>query len=299
MYAAHPGGPVQSSQNGFSDRLWALSLASAGQLVVIAAVAFVLSVRTDDYDVGHGGAPAAAGLLCALFFAPFVLPFLGLLHSLLLMWPASALAGRISAGVGGNHLLWSVGLSLALGAGYAGLLGPEWWWASATGVLPLLGGAYAQRHGLGGRRMAGRTTAAAAVASVLVLAAGAVATANGLIEEYRPPTLTPAKYQGTWRGGMGAELVLGAHGGATVRNLPREAHEAHEADDSGNAVCDGPASWRFEPADDTHRDRAVIENHACGEMAWEITGTEARPALFILLGDPDAGDVRILHKQPG
>lgn len=35
------------------------------------------------------------------------------------------------------------------------------------------------------------------------------------------------------------------------------------------------------------------------ELRWEVAGTEERPELFVLMGDPDAGEVTVLRKQTG
>ncbi|MEU3280922.1 hypothetical protein [Streptomyces antibioticus] len=34
----------------------------------------------------------------------------------------------------------------------------------------------------------------------------------------------------------------------------------------------------------------------CRHLTWTISGTDRAPELFAVLGDPDAGDVRILER---
>jgi hypothetical protein len=73
-------------------------------------------------------------------------------------------------------------------------------------------------------------------------------------------------------------------------------------------VCDGTGTWSLDMegreelwsgqgAED--RDGVVVRlDGGCGEQTyWTIGGTEREPELFVLFGDPDAGDLRILKQD--
>ncbi|GAA3499846.1 hypothetical protein GCM10019016_069510 [Streptomyces prasinosporus] len=65
-------------------------------------------------------------------------------------------------------------------------------------------------------------------------------------------------------------------------------------------VCGGPGARRLvEEGDDVRRDEVRVRfDGNCGqETAWTIGGTADAPEPFVTLGDPDAGDLRILTRD--
>jgi hypothetical protein len=62
-------------------------------------------------------------------------------------------------------------------------------------------------------------------------------------------------------------------------------------------VCDGTGTWEPD-ADSDERDGVVVRlDGDCGqETRWSVSGTAHAPELFVLFGDPDAGELRILKR---
>jgi hypothetical protein len=64
-------------------------------------------------------------------------------------------------------------------------------------------------------------------------------------------------------------------------------------------VCHGTGTWspgRDGPLHSPDRDGVLVRPGGdCGqETYWTIGGSERDPELFVLFGDPDSGDLRIL-----
>ncbi|GCB48341.1 hypothetical protein SNL152K_5665 [Streptomyces sp. NL15-2K] len=181
----------------------------------------------------------------------------------------------------------------------------------ALGVLPVLAVGYARVRARNTGRMWGtwsiwwRAGVASVALFVLTLAGGLVAV-TGLIEEYEAPELSAAQLAGVWRGDDGAVLRLRPDGRAELTRMPVEAgFEASE----DFAVCQGTGRWSLDEESEYHaRDGVVVRlesgsgsgsgsgtGSGCGnETAWTVAGTARFPELFVIFGDPDAGELRIL-----
>ncbi|MFJ6485803.1 MULTISPECIES: hypothetical protein [unclassified Streptomyces] len=228
--------------------------------------------------------------------APVVFLGLGLLHALVFTRPALALARRTGRAAAAVAWLCSVSAVSALLARFAGAPYLEALaWIAGIGVPPLLVAHLAHRSGT----RPGTLVARAGIATpVLVLVAAAVVAAMsdaGAFKTYEPPTLVRAQYVGEWRGDDGDGAVRLYEGGdAAVERVA-----VHHFDGSVT-YCTATGTWTERADDPRTGTRAGVEidvSHCSGwEKTWQVTGTAARPALFHLVGDPDAGDVRILRR---
>lgn len=278
---------------------------SAGQLPAAVLLWWIVTTSgTDGYGAGYGG--ALLGLLCVLLFAPLVLPVLGLLHAVLHPLPAVALARRLPGPEWARHLVGAGALGTAWAVPVC-LLGDRSFPAtaaalSALGVLPVLALTCVRRRARRTGRAWGtwgiwfRSALASAALFVLALTGALAATAAGLIEEYEPPEPTAGQLAGVWRGEDGAVLRLLPGGRAVATGLPaRGPYDASSTRDF--VVCAGAGTWHLvREGDDARRDEVRVRfGGSCGqETAWTIGGTADAPELFVLFGDPDAGDLRIL-----
>ncbi|MFC4506413.1 MULTISPECIES: hypothetical protein [Streptomyces] len=268
---------------------------AAAQLPALFLLWWIHDSTADTYGRDYGG---AFGLLCLFVLAPVYLPVLGLLHACVQILPGAALADLAS-----GRVRWFCQLpgAVLVGTGWAAVSSALWGAPfvitapvlAGLGVLPVLAMAYARRREWGTRGIWWRAATGSVALSVLALAGGLVATATGLIEEYEPPRLSAARVTGVWRGANGSELRLLPGGRAELTRMPVR----------DSAVCDGTGTWSYEKerAYDS-RDGVVVRLGAgsgtgsgCGdETAWTIGGTERAPELFVILGDPDNGDLCIL-----
>ena len=333
-YAASMGwGNTQQKQRSDavvwpSADLNAAAAVGAAQLPVVGLVAWIGAQLGDDYGAPEGG---ALGLACLFVAAPLVLPALGFGHAVIHTMPAAHLARRLGARYARvPEWAWHLVCAMALGAVWAVPPVLLWDWPYtvtgplfiALGVLPVLGVAYVRGRARTGKREWGlwsvwfRSGFASFGLCVLVVAGGALATATGLLKEYEPPELSAAQLAGVWRGEKGAVLRLHPGGRAELTKLPAET-EAGAGTGAGTgteagtgtdfAVCDGTGTWLLEteggydPYRDApeERDGVVVRlDGGCGqETYWRIGGTESEPELFVLFGDPDAGDLRILERD--
>ncbi|WP_247196898.1 hypothetical protein [Streptomyces sp. GESEQ-35] len=300
----------------YDDRMAAVAVCAA-QLPAAWLLWRISDSGSDDYGVGFWG----LGLACMLLFTPLVLPILGLLQTLAQITPAALLARPSAERFRGPRWAWHLLYVVLLGACWAGLLALLRGWPfmatalvwAALGVLPVLGVAYARRRA----RVTGRRPGALGVwwsggvgcfgLFVPALVGGLLAMDAGLVEEYEPPKLSAGQLAGVWRGEDGAVLRLVPGGRAELTDLPAEPEfEADTAKDF--EVCDGSGTWSLdtEGRDDRwggqgpeERDGVVVRlEGGCGEQTyWTIGGTEHQPELFVLFGDPDAGDLRILKRD--
>ncbi|CAL9498115.1 hypothetical protein SUDANB6_03389 [Streptomyces sp. enrichment culture] len=291
----------------------------AGQLPAAGLVWGAVSTTGDDYGVGYGG---AFGLGCLLLLAPLYLPFLGLLHTVLHIAPAALLAraaGRRVPGpewvrhLAGTALVGTVWAAPVAASGASGL-GTAAAVFTALGVLPVLALAHARRRGRAPGRAPGCRgvwfRAGGAAVALLAVAFGGLLAADrmGLIDTYEPPVLPAARLAGTWYGEDGAVLRLESGGRAVLTRLPEQPGSSEGRADEAFAVCDGTGTWSLdrEGRADLHpgdgpgaRDGvAVRPGGGCGQVTyWTIGGTGRRPELFVLFGDPDAGDLHILTRD--
>ncbi|MGW2647023.1 hypothetical protein ACWC2T_19335 [Streptomyces sp. NPDC001393] len=292
--------------SGASGDLNAAVALGAAQLPAVAVLVWMIqSFSRDDYGAGAGGAPALLGLLCVLFLAPLVLPFLGLVQALALTLPSLWLARALPGPERLRHLLAPLGPAAFWGL-LAALL--RHWPLTTTvpvltavGLLPTLGVPYVRRGAWRGWGLWWQAALASGALFALALGGGIAACATGLIPQYEPPRLTRAQFVGVWRDGDGAELRLGADGRAEAHKLPTtaSAERASGDPDKDYAVCAGSGTWKPDPGTDgTGRDGILLHlGGDCGEDThWSVSGTEDAPRLFVLFGDPDGGALRILDR---
>ncbi|MEU2282069.1 hypothetical protein ABZ614_09065 [Streptomyces sp. NPDC013178] len=286
--------------------------AGAAQLPAVFALWWTHALATDPYGSGYG---SALGLACLFLFAPVYLPVLGLLHAWAQTFPGAALAEVVLRGV--RRPLWVkhlLGVTLA-GVVWAAVGAVLWDWSftaaalvlAALGVLPVLATAYVRARST--RRAWGlwsvwwRAGVASVALFVLALPGGLLAVATGLIEEYEAPKLSAADVTGVWRGEEGEVLRLLPGGRAELTRMPAEPGFEATADFE---VCDGTGTWSLDEESDYHaRDDVVVRldtgggtGSGCGnDTSWTVAGTDRAPELFVIFGDPDAGELRIL--RPG
>ncbi|MFD3538234.1 hypothetical protein ACFWUQ_01875 [Streptomyces sp. NPDC058662] len=267
------------------------------QILCALLYAQLAALAAEPYGLGYGGGIAVLfGLVVTCVLGPLVAVLLGCVHSFLFTTPvmvASNAAGmrtRLAAPwwalptVGVLAAGYAVPVSLAADTSYAAAFG----WIAAAGVLPV-GVAVLARMRLVPRAAVRRwVLAPAAVGVVASLYVGAAA------PQYRPPVLERADYVGVWAGD-GVRLQLGADGGATARMLP-----VHDGFDVVGR-CSGPGTWKAGEA--AHGGRAgvrlAVPDCEGAELGWQVAGTDERPELFVLMGDPDAGEVVALRKRAG
>ncbi|MFE2299577.1 hypothetical protein ACFXAW_15405 [Streptomyces sp. NPDC059445] len=319
MRSANSGRPTLSRSAWTGAEVNLAAAVCAAQFAVAAAVWWVGTFDDDDHGAGLGGGLAAVGLLCVMVFGPPLLAALGLLHTVTFTMPAATLARLARRRAPGPEGAWHLGFVLLLGAFWtalAVLLGlrptsTEALLLTVSGVPPVLAAAGARRRErAGGRtpdRVWFRSALAALGACVLVVAAGTVGLATGLIHEYEPPKLGADRLTGVWRGDHGAVLRLRAGGRAELSSVPAQP-EFGDVTTKEFTRCDGAGTWfldtagRYDPyadgPDSERRDGVVVRVGDCGhDTYWTIGGTEAHPELFVLFGDPDAGDLRILRQR--
>ncbi|CAL9486692.1 hypothetical protein [Streptomyces sp. enrichment culture] len=287
-----PGGRRPVRPNDGWNRAAALC---AGQLPLVwLAWWFVLQAGTDDY--GYGG--AYLGICCV----PVLLPLAGLVHATLQITPAAVLAGLRPAALRGPEWAWHLAFSVLIGAGWS-VLGRVLWgwplgdtlpWFAGAGILPVLA-----LDRLRGRPWRGRRVWLGSAVGGFVLFVGCGIPAAALADRYEPPRLSAGQLAGDWHGAHGSVLRLSPTGRAELTRLPTRGGEDEEGDFS---LCDGTATWTLERDNeflDTDRDGVLLRPAgACGgETYWTVGGTERDPELFVLFGDPDAGDLRILTRD--
>ncbi|OPG05405.1 hypothetical protein B1R27_21485 [Streptomyces sp. GKU 895] len=297
------------------SELHTAAAAAALQVPVLWTAFWIASINDDDYGVGLGGALAGIFFLLVLV----VLPLLATLYAAAFMMPALVLARLAARRTRGPEWPWQLGFVTVVGAFWLAVVAgrlvsvPEL--AGATGclvafaLLPLLAVAQARRRARTKGRVWGfigvwlRSAGAAFGLCVLIVGGAIAATFAGLLKEYEPPTLSVAQLAGVWRGDDGAVLNLRENGRADFTDLPLEDPDSFEY-----VRCDGTGTWSVDRdgSDDAYlgegpgvRDGVVVRLHGgCDEQTyWTIGGTEREPELFVLFGDPDAGDLRILKKK--
>ncbi len=110
---------------------------------------------------------------------------------------------------------------------------------------------------------------------------------------YQPPALERGAYVGEWAG-SGVRLELDAQGGVMAEKLP--------VDDGFGVAdrCSGRGTWEHAGGSAGGYGPGVVLSVAeCEEASlyWQVAGSEEEPQLFVLIGDPDSGDVRVLRKR--
>ncbi|MFJ8083538.1 hypothetical protein ACIQ6Y_23390 [Streptomyces sp. NPDC096205] len=289
--------------------------AAVGAAQIPAMLVIWFFTATDDQ---YGGGGSALGLACAMVLTPLWLPPVGMVHALVQSLPATLLTGLIRRRARGPEWGWQVLCALLVGVLWAVPPALLWGWPFATtavvfaalGVLPALALAYARVRARTGRAWGTwgtwwRSGVVGLGLLVLSVPGCALAAAIGLIEVYEPPQLSQKQLVGVWRGEKGAELRLRPDGRADLVRLPAQPEFDASADFS---VCDGTGTWELdtEGRHDTYggeapnaRDGVVVRlDGGCGqETYWTIAGTERRPELFVVFGDPDSGELRVLERR--
>jgi hypothetical protein len=282
----------------------------AAQLPAAALISYVEVATGDDYGSGGG---VALGLACLLLLAPLYLPFLGLLHACVQTLPAAVLARLTIRRVRGREWVWHLAWAAVLGVVWAAVAAVLWGWPfgitaavfASLGFLPVFGVAYFRRSSRSRERAwgcSGTWIVSAGVSFVLfvVVFGGAVlATETGIVEEYEPPRLSAGQLTGVWRDEDGAVLRLHSGGRAELAALPTQSEHMDWLADPPYTVCEGTGTWEpVRKGEDVERDGVGLKvDSGCGKPTlWRIGGTEDDPELFVLFGDPDAGDLRILTR---
>ncbi|MEU0430459.1 hypothetical protein ABZ153_02185 [Streptomyces sp. NPDC006290] len=321
MGSGNSGWPTRTRETWTDAEVNLVAAICAVQFAVAVTVRWVGTFGDDDYGAGLGGGFAAVGVLCLLVFGPPLLAVLALLHTVTFTMPAATLARLVTRRAPGSESAWHLALVLVLGTLWAALAVALFGLASTgtaalliavSGVPPALGVARMRwRERVTGRPPTGRRiwlrSALAALGGCgLVVAAGTVGLATGLIQEYEPPKLGADQLTGLWRGDHGAVLRLRADGRAELTALPAQP-EFEDVATKAFARCDGTGRWfldtggRYDPYADgptsERRDGVVVGVGDCGhDTYWTIGGTAVHPELFVLFGDPDSGDLRILKR---
>ncbi|MGW1869805.1 hypothetical protein ACWCPS_30135 [Streptomyces mauvecolor] len=123
---------------------------------------------------------------------------------------------------------------------------------------------------------------------------GALALGTGLLQEYRPPTLTPAALAGTWSDGKGGSLTLTPDGRAAASGVDEDTGFG-----DGVKKCAGQGTWTLKPGTNAWDQAVEVNVGDCSWEAWNVGGTKARVTLYHYIGDPDSWDLYELRKAPG
>lgn len=144
------------------------------------------------------------------------------------------------------------------------------------------------------------------LAAVVVLGLGLVALDTGLLDEYRPPTLSVRELSGTWTDGRGGVLRLAPDGTATTRGaraaVPggdgRDSRDSPDTESFGRKRCSGSGSWTYAPGDSAWGQRLRVEADGCEWTSdWTLSGTVARPKLNYQYSDPDSPDWYVFTRR--
>lgn len=277
---------------------------AGGQFMVAGVfwqVSTFVEVVDDPYGRGFGG---GIGAIFGLVFICVVLPLLGFaagwVHSVLVTVPVMALSNAVGVRtripapwwalpvLAGLSAAYAAPVALLTSAPYAATCG----WLVAAGALPVAVAVCARMRQWTKSSVRRRTLGVAALAAVAACVAGSAWPSGS--EPYQPPVLSRGDYVGVWTGD-GVRLELDAQGSATAEKLP--------VDDGFEVVdrCSGHGTWKLREADRLSRAAVVLAVPECDKDArvWELAGTAAEPELFVLIGDPDGGDVRVLRKREG
>ncbi|MFZ3498400.1 hypothetical protein ACODT5_35110 [Streptomyces sp. 5.8] len=270
---------------------------AAAQFLVGALLWWVSPGESDAYGVGYG--TFAIGLILEVAFACVFLPLFaavaGWVHSTLVTTPVMELSNAVGLRTRISAPRWALPVLVLLAGVYAAPVAllirtsylATWGWIAAAGVLPVGVAVYARMRQRRKLRMRLWTLAATAFAVPAALVAGF------LMPPYQPPALERGDYVGEWAG-SGVRLELDAEGGAMAEKLP--------VDDGFGVTdrCSGRGTWEHTGgSDDGYGPGVALSVAECEEASlyWRVAGSEEEPQLFVLIGDPDSGDVRILRKQ--
>ncbi|WP_314251781.1 hypothetical protein [Streptomyces sp. DSM 40907] len=289
-----------------ADREWwdaapGAEVVFAGQLLIGIVLCFVLTPPSDDYGLGWGpGFGVLFFLLIAAVIVPVLLLGTAVLHALVFTRPALALSRRTGRWLAAPAYLLGASAACALlpwcaGAPYAASLA----WIGGSSALPLLVAGLGLR---GTRSTAFIGTWASVLSGVLASATliiGLDLTDGAALGEFEPPRLVRAQYVGEWHGEDGGVVRLQEDGELVVENLPVDQHRVGGLDDVVTR-CTAAGIWRERSADARFHRRAgvdlIVKDCAGWGRTWLVAGTVDRPELFQVVGDPDAGGLRILRR---
>ncbi|MCX5406453.1 hypothetical protein OHA37_21575 [Streptomyces sp. NBC_00335] len=272
--------------------------AVAGAQFLVAMVLWWVSPgESDAYGVGYG--TFAIGLFLEVAVACAFLPPLsfvaGWVHGTLFTIPVMELSHAAGVRTRIPASRWALPVLALLAGLYAAPVAllartsyvATWGWTAAAGVLPVGVAVYARMRRRTKLRVRLWTLAATLIAVPTALLAGFV------MPPYEPPALERSDYVGVWTG-SGVSLELDAQGGAMAQTLPVE-DGLHEVD-----TCSGRGTWERAAGSSGGDGPGVVLSVAeCEEarLYWQVAGTADEPQLFVLIGDPDGGDVRVLRKR--
>ncbi|MEE1755761.1 hypothetical protein [Streptomyces sp. SP18CS02] len=297
----HPSAPGRGAFARYGGAL----LLSMGALFVEAVIGFVVLVVAGTTRESPNVA-AYNGL--GLFILPILLimgAFAGFVVSSALVLPSVALGGRFGRRITGREARWgapaaaaalvalpTLAVGVPAGAG-PGTLFPTWLVGTvAVGAAALVARPVALRRptvGLG--RAVRRLAVYGALAVVGTGALGGVGLCTGLIEEYRPPSLSRERAVGTWSDGEGGTLRLAADGTATAAGI-----DEHTAFGEASE-CSGRGSWSYASGRDRWDQEVSVSVEGC-EADWIVGGESERPKLYVYIGDPDSWNLYELTKNP-
>ncbi|MFJ7156242.1 hypothetical protein ACIQUQ_15005 [Streptomyces sp. NPDC101118] len=293
-------GPAVAARAGGQRVLWdgrALTAASLVSTVQVALVwhTWALDVVTvsDEYGRDPGYLADMMVLAAAVVLGPLVALGAGLVLGACGAMLAASLGRLPAARIGGPRVVWTAVAVAAVAAAAAvplrglGASFPVLWgWAAGMLAVPVL----AAELFADGRRLRGL----AVVGAMLLVLPFQGWAASLTFEDYRSPELSPKDYAGLWTGEGGSALLLQPEGRAEFTSLAY-------ADGLAEGACTGEGTWEYREPRERQREGVALSAPGCPEMpvnGWEIAGTAEQPELFLLVGDPDDGDVRVLRKNP-
>lgn len=268
---------------------------AAGQFQAAAVFWQLVSFTEEPYGRGYGG---GIGILFSFAFMCTLQPALmfgvGWVHSALFTTPVMELSNAAGVRTRIPAPWWALPAAALLAAVYAAPMAlltsssyaATWGWTAAAGVLPVVVAVYARMRQKTKASVRRWTLGPAAIAMLAAIVA-AIAW-----PPYEPPVLQRADYIGVWTGD-GVRLELDARGAVVAGGLP----VVRGWDEEGR--CTGRGTWKSRQAADSYRAGVLLDVPGCpkASLEWELAGTAESPELFVLIGDPDEGDVRVLRKR--
>ncbi|MFB9392297.1 hypothetical protein ACFPM3_04885 [Streptomyces coeruleoprunus] len=270
-------------------------------LFLEAALALVVAVV---YGFTQESPNAGGTYALALPLLAVVGAFAGAAVSLALVLPAVWLSEALGRRFGGREAWWWVppaAATAALVPVVAGVVlsdAADWgvavksWLVVTASLTAPIWFSRLRRRGLFGSLALWGTLVVACAGTL-----GGIALHTGLLEEYRPPTITPAALVGTWSDGRGGTLTVAPDGRVTAFGV-----DDHGMDANVDIVvneCTGEGTWTFDAGENPWTQRVDLTVHDCQWPAWNVGGTAERITLYQYIGDPDAGHLYELTKTRG
>ncbi|MFJ5546252.1 hypothetical protein [Streptomyces sp. NPDC093225] len=292
---------AETPRSLWSDRTVVISTAFAAVQTALCCLVWMVgaTISQDSYGDTGIGIGMLVGTVVFLPVAGALVLAGALVEAFLFAVPLVWLGQRLTRRWGASTLLWVLAVPAAAAFVLAGLLAaggapfrPAWALSTGWAVLPAVAAHWHTTHGLSGSGTASRVGAALAAAITPLMLLVATADASGLLAgPYHAPELGARGYVGTWSEG-GIRLHLEEGGRAVLTEVPYD-------DMAVPKSCTGRGSWQLRPAETDGRESVELDVPACDGISswpWDVGGTTARPELFMTLGDPDTGELHILHK---